>query len=164
MMNLLVIHNVERRRFVYLWAKYVKSFNPEYHCTNCLKGPYSKKLRKKNPELDKESTITFDEVPLGAYRAIYICGVAQKGYSRKRNYPHNLHTAILPSPGAMDRFSFENWKMVVENGRFLRIPGEEDLPEEYKDYSEEYTSCRIFRWGAVCFHGGTFDPSRCVSE
>jgi hypothetical protein len=78
--------------------------------------------------------------------------VARKGYSAKRNYPFNLHAAILPKAGARDAFEFDGWELRVENGIFLPIPKEEDLPKHYRGLAPEFRTCRIFRW-AVCAAG-----------
>lgn len=136
-------------RFVWLWMKYVRGVNLKHHCTNCLRGPYGKRLSKHNKELGSTPTLVLDEQPLDRYRSIYICGVAQQGYRRKENYPHNLHTAILPAPGAEDTFEFENWKLSVENGKFIGIPSEASLSEELRAFPPEYTTCRIFRFAAL---------------
>jgi hypothetical protein len=87
-------------------------------------------------------------MPLESYSAIYVCGVINRGYPRT-NYVHNLHVVIRPSLGQCDEFSFENWHLNVKNGIFEPIPGENDLPEQYRSLPLEFTTCRIFRW-AVC--------------
>ena len=43
-----IAHNLESRDFVWLWAKYVTGFNPNHHCTNSIRGRYSRKLSKHN--------------------------------------------------------------------------------------------------------------------
>src|SRR6185437_9108837 len=95
-----ISHNFAPDDFMWLWAKYVVGFNDKYHCTNSIRGRYSRKLSKKNAELATSRVITMDENPLGSYHAIYICGVAKAGYSKKENYPHNVHVAIRPAAGA----------------------------------------------------------------
>ena len=142
-------HNLEPDAFMWLWMKYVHGLNDRYHCTNCLRGWYGKKLNKANPDLLDSPELVLDERPSDAYRAIYICGVYKRGYP-KTNYPHNLHAAILPSDGARDTFVFENWRLEARNGLLLPIPAEVELPERYRSLPPEYTTCRIFRW-AVCF-------------
>ena len=140
-------HNLDASRFMWLWAKYVQGFRDQYHCTNCLKGPYSKKLNgTKHPDLIEKSELVMDEEQ--EFKALYICGVAKKLYSVKKNYPHNLHIAIKPLPGNMDSFSFEDWEIKIGNGLVLEIPEERMLPSKYRGFPPEYTTCRIFRWGA----------------
>lgn len=89
-----------------------------------------------------------DECDTGSFKAIYLCGVSALGYRVKRNYPHNLHAAIVPEPGASDRFVFEDYDLRVENGRFTCIPDESDLRPPYTSLPKQYTTCRIFRWAA----------------
>lgn len=159
-----ITHNLEPRDFVWLWAKYVTGFNPKHHCTNSIRGRYSRKLSKHNNELTTTNVITMDECDPDSYRALYICGVAKQGYSKKTNYEHNLHAAICPSLGAVDAWSFEKWQFQVRGGLFLNIPASaQDLPSRFRDLPAEYTTCRIFRWSA-CYFGssdaGSADESK----
>ena len=143
-------HNLVPGRFVWLWAKYVHGYNPAQHCTNSIRSPYSRRLSAHNRELERIRELTLDERPVGSYAAIYICGVAKQGYALKTNFPHNLHAAIVPDPGAKDRMVFEDWCLEVEHGRFLEIPPLESLMPPDSEKPEPFTSCRIFRW-AVSF-------------
>jgi hypothetical protein len=148
-----IVHNFDPRQFMWLWAKYVIGFDERYHCTNSIRGRYSKKFSKNNPHFAAMSTVLFDEEKWGGYQAIYICGVSRQGYRNKENYPHNVHAAIRPAMGAEDRWSFEGWKIAIHNGRFLPIPPSPDcLPDRYRSLSDEFTTCRIFRWAACYFN------------
>lgn len=147
-----ITHNLDPRRFMWLWAKYVTGFNEKYHCTNSIRGPYSKKFSKNNPEFARAPVITMDEHPMDSYNAIYICGVSKQGYSNRENYRHNVHAAIRPQSGSHDEWAFEEWVLRVRNGTFLAIPtSEEELPVKYRSLPPEYTTCRIFRWSACFF-------------
>jgi hypothetical protein len=149
-----IAHNLEPRDFVWLWAKYVTGFNPERHCTNSIRGRYSRKLSKHNKELTTSGVIVMDECHPDSYRAIYVCGVAKQGYAKKTNYEHNLHAAISPRPGAFETWSFEKWHLQIRGGAFLYIPNSaQELPARYRDLPPEYTTCRIFRWSACYFDG-----------
>lgn len=64
-----------------------------------------------------------------------------------------MHAPIQPEYGVRDTFRFEDWQLDVENGRFLPIIGEDELPEVYRRLPPEYTTCRIFRWAAGYFSG-----------
>lgn len=129
--------------------KYVRGLNDQHHCTNCLRGWYSKKLNKANPDLPTTLELVLDERPGDTFEALYVCGVSKRGYP-KTNYPHNLHAAIVPRIGAEDSFVFENWRLEVRNGVLYPIPDESQLPRRYRTLPPEYTTCRIFRW-AACF-------------
>lgn len=149
--SVILKHNLNPKKFKWLWMKYVRGANDKYHCTNSIRGFYGKKLNKANKELASTPKLILDEQPINSFSAIYICGVASKGYQKKENYPHNLHTVISPEPGKVDVFDFEDWHLEVENGRFIAIPEETDLPEKYKTLSDKYVTCRIFRWAVVTF-------------
>lgn len=142
-------HNFDPKAFMWLWAKYVRQVNDAQHCTHVLRGPYSKKLSAHNDRLRAEGTLLFDEAPLDSFKAIYICGVARKGYSRKENYEHNVHLPILPAPGETTSWSFENWTVRIYNGRVLTIPTQAELPPQYSGLPDEFTTCRIFRWAVT---------------
>ncbi len=144
----IIRHNLDPKAFMWLWAKYVQGINDAKHCTHVLRGPYSKALSGHNPTLAEGGTLEMTEARAGA---IYVCGVARAGYVRKQNYPHNLHAAIVPAPGQADVFSFDGWVFEVENGRFIAIPGPDELPDRYRDLPDAYTTCRIFRWAVTSF-------------
>lgn len=144
-------HNIEPSHFKWLWAKYVVGLNANQHCTHCIRGPYSKLFSKHNPSFGPERVISLNERPVGSYVALYICGVASRGYPQHRNYPHNIHAAIVPEIGGEDLWEFERWQMRIRNGRLVPIPQTVgDLPERYRLLEPRFTTCRIFRW-AVCF-------------
>jgi hypothetical protein len=145
----IIRHNFVPDDFMWLWAKYVVGFNELYHCTNCLRGRYSSRFSKaRNPGLVNDRTITFDEH--AGHQVIYICGVARNGYSSKKNYEHNVHLAIRPSPGRTSFFAFEDWQVEAEDGEVLSIPGTDDLDHRFRQLSPAFTTCRIFRW-AACY-------------
>lgn len=141
-------HNFKPDEFMWLWAKYVVGFNARCHCTNCLRGRYSHRFSKaRNPHLEIDNEIVFDEH--NGHLAIYICGVARKGYSSKTNYAHNVHVAIRPSLGTAARFAFEGWTVDVENGELRVIPNQAALPPHLAVLPDRFTTCRIFRWAAT---------------
>jgi hypothetical protein len=158
--QVVIHHNLKPRDFMWLWAKYVQAPNLTKHCTACLrsspvtlpngkKSPYRQKFSKSsNPEMESSQRIVMDECEPGIFRAIYLCGVSAAGYRVKKNYPHNLHAAIVPVVGASDHFVFEGYDLRIKNGRFTRIPSESELPAEYSNLPKEFTTCRIFRWAA----------------
>jgi hypothetical protein len=153
-------HNLNPDDFMWLWAKYVQAPNLTKHCTASLrscpvtlpngkKSPYSQKFSKaSNAAMAGTRRLVMDECKPEDYRAIYLCGVAARGYRAKRNYPYNLHAAIVPIPEASDHFHFEGYELEIENGRFTRIPGESELKPPHTSLPKEYTTCRIFRWAA----------------
>ena len=147
-------HNLDPKQFRWLFAKYVQSVNDRYHCTNCIRGPYSRLFSKHNPDFAPGTRVVMDELRPGQYKAVYICGVSAKGYRKGQNYPHNVHVAIAPLVGRQERWNFENWTMEIMNGILLRIPETVDeIPTHYRKLPPEFTTCRIFRW-ATAFQAG----------
>ena len=144
---IVIRHNFKPQRFQWLWAKYVSSINDACHCTNCLRGAYSKRFSAHNPHMEGQSLV-MDETQRRPWSAIYLCGVVKRGYPGS-NYPHNCHAALIPAPGQADHWSFEDWQMEVEGARFLPIPDQTALPRIYRDREARFTTCRIFRWAVV---------------
>jgi len=151
--HVIIEHNLDSSKFMWLWAKYVTGSNDAHHCTNSIRGKYSRKFSKHNHEFASQRRLILDEQPPGTYSAIYICGVSSNGYRKKENYPHNLHAPIAPVGGAHDSLEFECWRLRIVNGLFLPVPKQEDLPRRYQRLPPEFTTCRIFRW-SVCFYSG----------
>ena len=153
-------HNFEPDAFMWLWAKYVVSPNLAKHCTASLKSistrkadgkrsPYSQKFsRASNPKMGSTPSLTMNENGYAPFAALYLCGVSATGYSEEKNYPHNFHAAIVPTPGHQETYRFEDWTLTVENGQFTRIPSQEELSSEFLSLPASYTTCRIFRWAA----------------
>lgn len=146
-------HNFDEKKFMWLWAKYVKAGNINNHCTACLIGPYSKKFSgTSNHDLLEQPSLVMDEFPEGDYEAIYFCGVIKKGYLNKNplknNYPHNVHFAVKPVEGAHDVWDFEEWHVEIENGTLEHIPATYELSEKFfsSPYNAHFYTCRIFRW------------------
>lgn len=155
-----ITHNIDPTKFKFFWTKYVREGDLRYHCASCVKGSWSKKFSaawnvgEDGKYLPFEETISFDEQPVGSYKAIYICGVRKEGFSTKKNYPHNVHIPIIPVDGADDHYDFEDWHITIEGGKVLPIPGENQLPERFfkSPYDHHHYTCRIFRWMVGFFY------------
>lgn len=141
-----VTHNFDGKKFKWLYAKYACGCNPEHHCTNAIKGKYSKRFSRLDRNFIAGQSLLLDEFPQNMWDAIYICGVSSKGYSKHENYPHNVHVAIIPTPGKNDHWTFEDWSMDVENGIFEYVPSEKEIPSKYLSLPREFWTCRMFRW------------------
>lgn len=144
-------HNLDEKKFKWLWAKYVKAGNINRHCTGCLVGPYSKKFSgTTNKELLLQPAMLMDEC--NDFEAIYFCGVLKEGYLNKNpdknNYRHNVHFVVIPQLGNSNVWEFENWKVTIKNGILERIPKIYELDNSlFKfPYDAHYFTCRIFRW------------------
>lgn len=152
---IIIRHNFTPDDFMWLWAKYVVGFNERYHCTNCLRGPYSRRFSKaRNPNLANDREIAFDEHT--GHHAIYICGVARKGYSVKKNYEHNVHLAIRHQHATVSVFRFERWHVELVNGEILAVPEQDQLDARFSSLPDDYIRCRIFRWAANYYSASRF--------
>ena len=145
--SIILHHDFQPKRFHWLWAKYVNGTTAAHHCTNCLRGRYSRRFSAHNPGMFGR-TLVLDEQPAGAWGALYLCGVAKRGYPRS-NYPHNVHLALVPCPGAEASWTFEDWSVRAENAVLLPIPDEDALPDDLRALPPAFTTCRIFRWAMV---------------
>ena len=157
MAPIIVRHNFDPQKFMWLYAKYAYGANPTHHCTNAIRGKYSKQFNRNNPDFANGEPITMDEFPELGWDAIYICGVSTKGYKNHTNYPHNVHIAIVPEEGRKDVWRFEEWEMTIENGRFEYVAGEDDLPAAFRELPSEYVTCRMFRWAVIHYKDHIMD-------
>ncbi len=148
-MAIILRHNFDGKKFKWLYAKYSYGCNPQRHCTNAIRGWYSKRFSRNNPDFKPDQTIVLDEFAPSTWDAIYICGVSSKGYVKHQNYPHNVHVAIIPCEGKSDHWQFENWTMDIENGYFEYVVDESGLDNKYKNLPTEYVTCRMFRWAVT---------------
>ena len=144
--KIIITHNFDPKKFKWLYAKYAYGVNPKYHCTNAIRGKYSKRFSRNNPEFQQSRTIVLDEYPELGWDAIYICGVSTNGYTRHENNPHNVHIAIIPDKGRKDTWSFENWEMTVENAHFEHVISQDELDPKFSSLPDHYVTCRMFRW------------------
>ena len=122
--------------FRFLWLKYIRSVNLNYHCAKGLNGRNDDRIKKyKTESVTSFSDIRLDQDEVDFY---YICGVATPP-----NWSANFHCA----------FRYENGEIISvnENGidiniqDAVRIPIEEvdreTCTNEHKDKKEYYT-CR----------------------
>jgi len=152
MKSVVITHNFNGEKFKWLYAKYANGCNPFHHCTNAIRGKYSKRFSRLHNDFQPGQQIVMDEYWPDKWDAIYICGVASQGYSKHQNYPHNVHAAIIPQEGASDVWNFENWEMSIENGFFEHVPSEKDIPSEYLKMPKSFWSCRMYRWAIWHYH------------
>lgn len=126
----------------YLWAKYVRGFNENYHCANCLRGKYTDYLgihAPTNVELSMDESKSWDY--------IYLCGVSRAGYLT------NLHLPV--------RYAFGGTASVTDhagltftffNAEPVAIPA---LPEDFMGYDRSFTTCRNFQFGWEYYKNAT---------
>ena len=151
-MSIIIQHNFISSKFMWLYAKYAHGCNPAHHCTNAIQGKYSKNFSKRNLSFKPENAVVMNEFPETTWDAIYICGVSSNGYSKKMNYSHNVHVAILPKEGSVDHWEFENWVMDIKNGIFEYVPSQDEIDPGFLRYPFDYRTCRMFRWAVWHYH------------
>ena len=159
-MAIKLTHNFDGGKFMWLYAKYANGCNPQHHCTNAIRGKYSKRFSRLNKDFVSGQTIVLDEFPPDKWDAIYICGVSRNGYAKHKNYPHNVHVAIIPKDGASDHWEFEDWKMDVAGGVFERVPSEQEIDPKYLKLPEQYWTCRMFRWAVWHYRDQLQSPKK----
>ena len=77
-MPIIINHNFLGYKFKWLYAKYAYGCNPLHHCTNAIKGRYSKVFSRLNPGFLPGRKIVMNEFPDIVWDAIYICGVGKR--------------------------------------------------------------------------------------
>lgn len=126
------------------------------------KGNIAKKFSRLNSNFIPGQTLVMDEYLPSTWDAIYICGVSTNGYAQHKNYPHNVHIAVIPKEGASDHWEFENWMMEVQNGVFEHVISEKELDEKYKNLPEQFTTCRMFRWAVTHYKNDISEQEKSV--
>jgi hypothetical protein len=135
MMKLIVEGPAERvsADYRYLWAKYVRGFDPSQHCAMGLVGSWSKRVRVR---MQTGVHLPFDETK--AYDYIYICGVGP-------SYPSNLHMPMRDKEGGfVEVETYNGFRFIVENAELLTIPG---LPKGFAGKDWQFTTCRNWQFG-----------------
>ena len=125
--------------FNQLWAWYVRGFNHEVHCQDCLKGKRSLRMSRNQTPLGVE--LVFDETT--NFNQLYICGVAAGPKTERGG--RNLHLALVEAPGeTVEETTYTGFTLVLKNARRLTIP---DPPRIIKGLPEEHHRCKNFRFG-----------------
>ncbi len=126
--------------YLFFWVKAVTGFEHHNHCAKCLKGPFLKTSHQWAPPLHVRREF---ELPRSA-KALYICGVSQKGYA------FNLHAPCQPDATA-ERIvvpMVDDQRLVIEGARLMAIP---PLPCGWKGLGREFTTCRNYQFGCAYF-------------
>lgn len=119
--------------FRWLWIKYVKGFNPRYHCERCLLGHRSSRFSYRRNEQQFPWRVDF---PLDEWEApfVYICGVTSV-------YERNFHLALRAAAGQAITLMDSRFRLHVSNAESVPIyPVAGDVPLEF-------ARCRNFQFG-----------------
>lgn len=125
--------------FNQLWAMYVRGFNPDVHCQNCLRGQRSSRISRNATPAGVE--IVLDETD--RYDPVYICGLASGKKSER--WFKNLHLPLEHAPGeSFSKTLYNGFTVHVSNARLLNF---DLLPEGWLDLPREHVRCGNFRFG-----------------
>ena len=130
------------RGFRYLWAYYVKAYDPSQHCQPCFIGSPVNEFCTPRATTGAH---TFDR--LGAFPYLYICGVAS---GRKDELAgKNLHLPLRHSPGSVvEATTYNGYQFRLTDAELLPIP---PLPAGWKGLPLEHTQCKNFRFAVSVF-------------
>jgi hypothetical protein len=134
--------------FVFFWLRYVRSFRAQYHCANCLVGPYHRSISATMPV---PARVLLDH----RERYAYLCGVADS-----YQWAGNFHLPLTYAPGErVDAETFNGVRITAHNARELAIPWVED---GWNGFPMSYTTCRNWQFGV--HHFGYDGRTRPVEE
>ena len=127
--------------FRYLWAYYVKSFDPAAHCQACFKGALATNFNTKTAQIGRD--IALERAP--AFPFVYICGVAS-GKTEFREV-RNLHLPLRYAEGRLaECVTYNGYRVSVMNAEALRIPS---LPDYWNGLPDVHRRCKNFQFGVA---------------
>ena len=119
--------------FVFFWLRYVRAFRPQYHCANCLVGPYHRSI---SAELPIPARVLLDHHQPFAY----LCGVSDT-YA----WASSLHLPLIYAPGEqVEVETYNGVRITAHNAREVAIPWVED---GWEAFPMSYTTCRNWQFG-----------------
>jgi len=122
--------------FVQLWGMYVRAFDSDEHCQDCLKGRKEAALNLKTVDGDYELSTDFP------YFYLFAMGRGDRSIS-------NVHLPVRPHPGAVASIgSLYGVTFTIRDAYAVRV---DRLPEGWNGLAKEYTSCRNFQFGVQVF-------------
>ena len=129
-----------RKRFRYLWVKYVTGFDLSQHCARCLKGKYSRVFPFRE-HITEAHDFDLNEAE---YNYIYICGVTDK-------YEENLHIVLVPSE---ETFTYDDGEtsFVIEGATRIQIVQQRSYYLEPTGDLKEFYTCRNWQFAYQCVH------------
>ena len=130
--------------FTFFWLRYMRAFRPQYHCANCLVGPYERAVSAAMPLPARVALRRTEAVA-------YLCGVADSGWAA------NFHLPLTYALGErVEAETVSGIRIIAHNARELRIPWVED---GWRDFPLSYTTCRNWQFGVDYFgHDGVARP------
>jgi hypothetical protein len=129
--------------FRYIWAFYVKGYNPEKHCQPGLIGQRVDEFC--TPTAMSGRSVTCDK--MDRYPYLYVCGV---GAGRKEDlWKENFHLPLSYAAGSVvEKTSYNGYRFRVENAAEVVVP---ELREGWEGKPREHTRCKNFQFAVACF-------------
>jgi hypothetical protein len=139
-----------KRRYGYLWGKYVFGFNPWEHCQPCLVGEEEPDIKKDMPDCMIELAKPMD--------FFYLCGRAVKDGDYGSE---NLHLAVRPKKGSVAMVQSTDGPMFTIHGaEEIQIQDPiEDPAFEHVTNKKLWTRCKNFRFAAQMYAAPRLGPT-----
>lgn len=129
--------------FQYLWAFYVKGYDPEKHCQPCFQGERVTDFC--TPTARSGTVVRFDQ--MDRYPFVYVCGVGI-GPDQDRRF-QNLHLPMrFKMGGVVEGMTYNGYAYVAENAELVDIP---PLPDGWHGLPLKHTRCKNFQFAVGAF-------------
>jgi hypothetical protein len=130
-MHTITITRLElKRKYRYVWLKYVRGFDLAQHCARCLVGTYDERINK--------DTLHYSDLALPASPYYYFCTVYQ--------YATNIHLAFEEAPGEVIEIDDPRYSIRIENARQIHFDDshiDRSLPQAEK---KAFSTCRNWQF------------------
>lgn len=129
--------------FRFMWAFYVKGYDPDKHCQPCFIG--SRVNEFCTPRAMTGRRVECDRMAQFPY--LYVCGVSA---GRKEDrWQENLHLPLRYAEGAVvEKETYNGYRFRIENATQVDIP---ELPEGWQGKPREHTRCKNFQFAVAAF-------------
>ncbi len=128
--------------FRFLWAFYVKGYNPGKHCQPGLIGS---RVAEFCTSTAKTGRIAFDR--MHRYPYLYICGVGSgpKDQLRLKNFHLPLR---FEEGGEVGATTYNGYCFRLTNAALVDVP---QLPDDFDRKPREHARCKNFQFAVACF-------------
>ena len=119
-----------KKKYHFVWLKYVTGFNLKQHCAKCLLGEYEKRITR--------DVLEYADVELPPSDYYYFCTVGR--------YVDNIHLAFVAAPGERIDIDTRYFRAVIENARRIEFDDsriDQNLPEAGR---KEFYTCRNWQF------------------
>jgi len=124
---MVLIESLEiKRKYQYVWLKYVNGFNLSMHCARCLKGTYDKRINR--------GMLTYGNLELPPSPYYYFCTVWQ--------YEMNIHLAFAEAEGESIFIDDDRYSVAIKNARQIKFDNSRIDPNHPCAKITAYNTCR----------------------